>query len=184
MMEKAQCLMPLCTPMGMRQTFLWFVFYFWLLATLGTLVAFYIPWVSGTRVPGRRLGSVPLLKQLGRRNAEGRLGAVEEQLAGRLGRSPELEVLTSKPPVDQVQAHATWVPLSRIVFPVPGMLACVALALAITSSAWRISSPLWAIGVYVAFFHVSAPAPTTSTTPTPSPAASAAGASAGAVSLE
>ncbi|WP_019710629.1 hypothetical protein [Streptomyces xinghaiensis] len=170
--------------MGMRQTFLWFVFYFWLLATLGTLVAFYIPWVSGTRVPGRRLGSVPLLKQLGRRNAEGRLGAVEEQLAGRLGRSPELEVLTSKPPVDQVQAHATWVPLSRIVFPVPGMLACVALALAITSSAWRISSPLWAIGVYVAFFHVSAPAPTTSTTPTPSPAASAAGASAGAVSLE
>jgi hypothetical protein len=70
MMEKAQCLMPLCTPMGMRQTFLWFVFYFWLLATLGTLVAFYIPWVSGTRVPGRRLGSVPLLKQLGRRNAE------------------------------------------------------------------------------------------------------------------
>ncbi|MEU5751761.1 hypothetical protein [Streptomyces sp. NPDC047829] len=141
--------------MSTRQAFLWFVFYFWLLATSGTFVAYYIPWVSGTRVPGRCLGRVPLLKGLGRGRAEGRVGAVKDELGRRLGPCPELRVLTSEPLVGQVQAHSTWVPLSRIVFAVPGMLACAALALVVVPSAWR-TSPLWAIGVYLAFVLVSA----------------------------
>ncbi|MER6323198.1 hypothetical protein [Streptomyces coelicoflavus] len=141
--------------MSTRQTFLWFVFYFWLLATSGTFVVYYIPWVSGTRVPGRRLGGVPLLKRIGRRTAEDRLGAVKDVLAERLFTCPELQVLTRGSLVDQVHAHSTWVPLSRLVFAVPGMFACAALALVVVPSDWR-TSPLWAIGVYLAFFLVSA----------------------------
>ncbi|MFI9216099.1 hypothetical protein [Streptomyces werraensis] len=140
--------------MGTRQTFLWFVFYFWFLVTPGTLVAYYFPWVSGTRVPGRRLGRVPLLKRLGRRRAENRLGALKGHLAERLGPSAEFEVLTSKPLVDQVHAHATWAQLSRIFLSAPGMLACVALAVVVTPLTWR-TGQLWAVGVYLGFVLVS-----------------------------
>ncbi|MFJ6066375.1 hypothetical protein ACIQHU_25430 [Streptomyces tendae] len=139
--------------MSKRQAFLWFVFYFWLLATSGTLAAYYIPWVGGTRVPGRRLGHVWLLRRLGRRAANRRLSAVRGVLTGS-GPCPESGVLTTKTLVDQVQAHSTWLPLGRIVFAVPGMFACAALALVIVPSALH-TSPLWAIGVYLAFFLVS-----------------------------
>ncbi|MFJ8541938.1 hypothetical protein ACIRFH_07960 [Streptomyces sp. NPDC093586] len=139
--------------MSTRKAFLWFVFYFWILAASGTLVAYYIPWVGGTRVPGRLLGRVPLLKRLGRHSAKGRLAAVKSELDRRLDSHPESTVLTSEQLIDQVHAHATWVPLSRAVFAAPGMLACAALAL-LAPSAWHTSS-LWAIGVYFAFFQVS-----------------------------
>jgi hypothetical protein len=137
----------------MRQAFLWFVFYFWILATLGTLVAYYIPWVGGTRVPGRFLGRAPLLKRLGRRSAKDRLVAVKSELDRRPDPHPESTVLTTEQLIDQVHAHATWVPLSRVVFAVPGMLACAALALLAPSA--RHTSSLWAIGVYLTFFQVS-----------------------------
>ncbi|MCQ4196826.1 hypothetical protein [Streptomyces parvulus] len=141
--------------MSTRQTLLHFAFYFWLLATSGAFVVYYIPWLSGTRVPGRRLGGVPLLKRLGRRTAEDRLGAVKDELTRRRVPCADLQVLTKKPLVDQVHAHSTWLPLSRLVFAVPGMFACAALALVVVPSEWR-TSPLWAIGVYLAFTLVSA----------------------------
>ncbi|WP_329470507.1 hypothetical protein OIE75_10760 [Streptomyces sp. NBC_01723] len=60
-----------------------------------------------------------------------------------------------RPGQHQVHAHSTWVPLSRLVFAVPGMFACAALALVVVPSDWR-TSPLWAIGVYLGFILVSA----------------------------
>ncbi|MFE0871687.1 MULTISPECIES: hypothetical protein [Streptomyces] len=141
--------------MSMRQDFLWFVFYFWFFVVPCQLAAYYVPWVGGTRVPGRLLGRVWLLKQLGRRKAETRLDAVKSALTERLGPREEWEVLTSEPLVDHVQAHATWLRLSRTFLAAPGMLACAALALVIASSAWP-TWPLWAIGVYLSFVQVSA----------------------------
>ncbi|MFJ8182254.1 hypothetical protein [Streptomyces sp. NPDC096105] len=141
--------------MSTRQAFLWLVFYFWFLITPFQLVVYYVPWVGGTRVPGRLLGQVPLLKRLGRRRAEDRLGSVKAELTTKLGSRAELEVLATEPLVDQVHGHATWAQLSRIFLAAPGLLACAALALVVTPSTWR-DWPLWAIGVYLAFVHVSA----------------------------
>lgn len=136
--------------MSMRQTYLWFVFYFWFAVTPCTLIAYYIPWVSGTRVPGRRLGRVPLLKQFGRRAARQRLG----KLVDGLGPRPVTEVLTRESLVDQVHGHATWAQLSRIFLAAPAMLAAPALALVVNPLTWRTSS-LWALGVYLSFVHIS-----------------------------
>ncbi|MFF9160679.1 hypothetical protein ACF081_10515 [Streptomyces longwoodensis] len=140
--------------MSPRQAFLTFVFYFWFLATSCQLVAYYVPWVSGTREPGRLLGRVPLLKRLGRHTAETRLGDLKGELTGRLDPQEELDVLVAKPLVDQVHAHATWAQLSRIFIAAPGILACVGLALVVTPSTWR-TWPLWSIGTYLAFILIS-----------------------------
>jgi hypothetical protein len=140
----------------MKQTYLWFVFNLWLLVTPCTLIGYYIPWVSRTRIPGRRLGRVPLLKRFRRRNAINGLAEIREQLKERPDDDcPELEVLTDKPLVDQVHAHATWAQLSRLFLAAPGMLASVALAFVVSPLTWR-SSSLWAIGVYLTFVYVSA----------------------------
>ncbi|MFI5554896.1 hypothetical protein [Streptomyces sp. NPDC051738] len=141
--------------MSMRQTYLWFTFYLWFTVTPCMLIIYYIPWVSGTRIPGRRLGRVPLLKQFRRRNARSRLDAVRERLSENLRTCPDFEVLASEPLVNQVHAHATWAQLSRIFLAAPGMLASAALALVVSPLAWR-SSSLWAVGVYLTFVFVSA----------------------------
>lgn len=140
--------------MGMRQTFLWFVFYFWFIITSCQLLVYYVPWVRGARVPGRLLGQVPLLNRLGRRKAELRLNALKDTLTAKFGPGAEFERLTGRTIADQVHAHATWAQLSRIFLAVPGIVACVALPVVVTPSTWR--TPLWVIGVYLGFVHVSA----------------------------
>ncbi|MES5821519.1 hypothetical protein [Streptomyces sp. RG80] len=141
--------------MSMRQTYLWFTFYLWLTVTPCTLIIYYIPWVTGTRMPGKRLGRVPLLKQFRRRKARSRLDAVREGLSENLRDCPDFEVLACEPLVSQVHAHATWAQLSRIFLAAPGMLASAALALVVSPWTWR-SSSLWAVGVYLTFVFVSA----------------------------
>ncbi|WP_326723518.1 hypothetical protein OHT59_33115 [Streptomyces sp. NBC_00243] len=141
--------------MSMRQTYLWFTFYLWFIVTPCTLISYFIPWVSGSRIPGRRLGCVPLLKRFRRRNARSRLDAVREKLPENLRACPESKVLTSDPLVNQVHAHATWAQASLIYLAAPGMLASAALALVVNTLAWRASS-LWAVAVYLTFVYVSA----------------------------
>ncbi|MCL6669596.1 hypothetical protein [Streptomyces panaciradicis] len=141
--------------MSVRQTYLWFVFYFWFTVTPCVLVSYYIPWVSGTRIPGRYLGRVPLLKRLGLGKARSRLESIREALPEPVRVCTEVDVLTHKPVVRQVHAHATWAQLSWMFLAAPGMLASAALALVVNPSAWRASS-LWAVGVYLTFVFVSA----------------------------
>ncbi|MEU2301226.1 hypothetical protein ABZ584_27875 [Streptomyces antibioticus] len=141
--------------MDIKHTYLRLVFNLWFLITPPTLIGYYFPWVSGTRIPGRRFGQVPLLKGFGRRTAEKRLDAITDSFNSRLDAHSDLEVWARKFLVDQVQAHATWARLSRLFLAAPGMLATVALALVVSPLTWRTSS-LWAICVYLTFVYVSA----------------------------
>ncbi|MGW4388477.1 hypothetical protein [Streptomyces sp. NPDC004685] len=134
----------------MKQAYLWFVFNLWFLITPYTLAGYYLPWVGGTRIPGRRLGRVPLLGSAGRRGTRSRLEAVKTALGDR----PEYRVLESEDLLSQVHAHAIWARLSRIFLMAPGACAVVALAFVLTPSAGHTPS-LLLTGLYAAFFLVS-----------------------------
>jgi hypothetical protein len=134
----------------MKQAYLWFVFNLWFLITPYTVVGYYIPWVSGTRIPGKRLGRLPILGSVGRDRAKARLSAVRNALGDR----PEYRVLESEDLLRQVHAHATWARLSRFFLIAPGALAVVALAFVLTPAAGHAPSPLL-IGLFTMFFLVS-----------------------------
>ncbi|MFH8656298.1 hypothetical protein [Streptomyces afghaniensis] len=134
----------------MKQAYLWFVFNLWFLITPYTVMGYYIPWIGGTRIPGRRLGRLPLLGSLGRHRSKARLSAVKEALGDR----PEYRVLDTEDLLNQVHGHATWAKLSRVFLMAPGGLAIVALAIVLVPTPGHTPS-LLLTGLYAMFFLVS-----------------------------